>query len=76
MSVESVSRIAAILALDGDKLSSYMNEDTRSDLVSSWSSQLDGNTERDLLESADWNRIYAYIGSQGPRPVGGDKRGN
>jgi len=53
MIVESISRIAAILALDGDKLSSYMNEDTRSDRVSSWGSQLDGNTERDLLKSAD-----------------------
>ena len=76
MSVESVSRIAAILALDHEKLSDFMNEDRRTDMVSDWRSQLDGHEEIDLLQSADWNRIYEYIAPKGERPIGRDRRGD
>jgi len=80
MSVEAMSRIAAILALDGGKLSAYMNEKTRPDVMSSWTHQLEESGDKDqdelgILESGDLNKVFRYIEAHLPRPTGGDQRG-
>lgn len=80
MSVEAMSRIAAILALDGGKLSTYMNAETRASVISGWTAQLQesGDPDQDevgILESGDLNRLFRYLESHLPRPTGGDERG-
>ena len=80
MSVEAISRIAAILALDGGKLSLYRNEETRSQVMMDWLPQLEESDDPDrdevgILQSGDLNRVFGYIASHLPRPIGGDQRG-
>jgi hypothetical protein len=80
MSVEAMSRIAAILALDGRKLSAYLDRKTRPKVMSEWLDQLEESNDADrdeigILESGDLNRVFGYIASHLPKPIGGDERG-
>lgn len=84
MSVQTLSRIAAMLALDADMLRRYIptfnsdeediNEGHRAALVEAYGPQLYGDEIKDLLAAGDLNRIYQYLAShlEKPMPVGSE----
>lgn len=79
MSVQALSRITALLALDADELRDYIptfndddediNEGHRAKLVEKYNSQLQGNEIKDLLADGDFNAIYQYLAANLERPV-------
>lgn len=79
MSVQALSRIAALLALDADQLRDYIptfndddediNEGNRAKLVEQYSSQLYGDDIKDLLAEGDFNAIYQYLADHLEKPV-------
>lgn len=81
MSVQALSRITAMLALDADMLRHYIptfneddediNEGRRADLVASYSSQLYGDEIKDLLASGDFQRIFQYLADHLEKPMPG-----
>ena len=83
MSVQAVSRIAALLALDADLIKEYMpvyeddeeeedlNEENRAHLAHLYRHQLT-DEEKDLISGGDLNAVFQYIADHLEKPVNGD----
>lgn len=73
MSVQALSRITAMLALDAEMLQDFIptfnedgddiNEEKRAELVEAYSSQLFGNEIKDLLAAGDLNAMFQFLSS-------------
>ena len=88
MSVQAVSRIAALLALDAEMARDYvpkyadddydqeddLNETNRANLASSYSSQLTSD-ESTLISDGDMNATLQYLADHLEKPVGGEDAG-
>ena len=82
MSVQTVSRIAVLLAADAKLLSTYLknadgtddNEEGRETLAHYYRHQLDEKAgEPELIRSGDINAIFQYIQAHLPKPVNGEE---
>lgn len=84
MSVQALSRIAALLALDAGQLRDYLpsfndydedvNESRRAALVESYGSQLQSQEIKDILASGDLNKVFLYLAAHLEKPMpGGDQ---
>ena len=85
MSVQAVSRIAALLALDADVLKKYvpkyadddedkeddLNEKYRARFAHLYRHQLTDN-EIKLIEAGNLNRIFRYLANHLEKPVNGE----
>lgn len=85
MSVQAVSRIAALLALDAELLRDYvprfqeddydceedLNEENRAHLVHLYRHQLTSE-EGDLISAGDMNKVLEYIADHLEKPVNGE----
>lgn len=85
MSVQAVSRIAALLALDAELLRDYvpkfkdddydceedLNEEKRAYLAHLYRHQLTSE-EGDLIAAGDMNKVLAYIADHLEKPVNGE----
>ena len=79
MSVQTLSRITAMLALDADMLADYIptyndddedtNEANRAKLVESYNSQITDSGIKDLLAAGDFNEIFQYLASHLDKPI-------
>ena len=88
MSVQTVSRLAGLLALDADLLKDYMpkyadddadqeddqNEKNRADLAHLYRHQLTGE-ESELIKEGDMNRTFQYLADHLEKPVNGESTG-
>jgi len=83
MSADAVSRITAMLALDGNLLAGYLpdpaaddadNELRRIDFVTRYAKILTPE-EITLMESGDFAAIFGFLAANLPRPVGEDQPG-
>ncbi len=83
MSADAVSRITAMLALDGNLLADYLpdpaaddaaNEIRRLDFVARYANILTSE-EIALMEAGDIGAIFGFLGANLPRPVGHDQGG-
>lgn len=82
MSVQAVSRIAALLALDADALRSFLpkeddggvdeSEESRVYFVHHYRHQIT-EEEKAMLEGGDMIEIFEYIRAHLPKPVNGDQ---
>ncbi len=74
MSVQAVSRIAALLALDAEVLKQYLpedNEEYRSDFAHLYRGQLTGQ-EKTMVAGGDVQEIFQYLADHLPKPVNGE----
>lgn len=85
MSVQAVSRIAALLALDAEQLRDYvprfseddldgeedLNEENRAHLAHLYRHQLTAE-ESELIAAGDMNQTLAYIADHLEKPVNGE----
>ena len=85
MSVQAVSRIAALLALDADLIKKYvpkyddddcdqeedLNEQNRARLAYLYRGQLTDD-EKDLISAGDCNAIFQYLADHLEKPVNGE----
>ncbi len=83
MSVQAMSRLGALLALDAEMLQSYIlpaagaadvNEDYRANLAHLYRNQLT-DAEGTLIEQGDMNKIFTYIAEHLEKPVNGEATG-
>ncbi|MEM8931247.1 MAG: hypothetical protein AAGE94_08725 [Acidobacteriota bacterium] len=86
MSVQAVSRIAALLALDVDMVRDYvpkyadddydqeedLNEEKRSYLAYLWRGQLTED-EKALVADGDMNAVLQYLANHLEKPVNGER---
>ncbi|MCG8461182.1 MAG: hypothetical protein MI919_33265 [Holophagales bacterium] len=85
MSVQALSRLAALLTLDVDLMRSYvpcyaeddydqeedLNEPQRASLAYLWRAQLTGE-EQALVSAGDMNAILGYLAAGLERPINGE----
>ena len=85
MSVQAVSRVAALLALDADEVKKYvprfedndydqevdLNESHRSYLAYLYRGQLTDH-ERQLIADGDLNKVFLYLADHLEKPVNGE----
>lgn len=88
MSVQAVSRIAALLALNADQLRKYvpkfedddfdqendLNEAHRANFATSYGPQLT-DEERQLIADGDMNAVLRYLADHLEKPVDGESTG-
>ena len=88
MSVQAVSRIAALLALDAEELKNYvpkyadddvdqeedLNEENRSYFAYLYRNQLTSD-ESQLIADGDMNATFEYIAAHLEKPVNGEHTG-
>lgn len=83
MSVQAMSRIGALLALDAELLKSYIrpaqgpdeNEENRAYLAHLYRNQLT-DEEGELITDGDLNEIFAYIAEHLEKPTNGEETGS
>ncbi len=83
MTVQAMSRLGALLALDAELLQSYilpadgekdLNEAKRAELAHLYRHQLTDD-EGSLIAQGDMNGIFAYIAERLEKPVNGEETG-